>query len=542
MSAQGSGPPHGGDVAALLATRTAGQRAALRGAILAAVAAALAATALLGLSGWFLTGAALAGLSGAAAVSAFNYLVPSAFIRLAAIVRTGGRYFERLLSHQAALRALAAVRVGLLKRLAAMDPRRARSLSGAEAAARLTGDVDALEDGIIRRPARPAAIAACLLALLLTALASPVAWLLLALMLAALPPGISLLAHRLVDSPAAEAQKLLGQLKAEMGEMLSAGLEIGIYGLAGEAAGRLQLTARQMDGAKRRAARGTAVATGLLTVAGPAMAGLVLLLGQGAPALVAGAALAVLAAAEMMGGPLRARLEDARLAQGLARLEALASAAPEAQGRLSGQSALPLEVDGLVLEPGDLLALTGRSGSGKTRILETLAGLRTDAPQRLLVGGSDPRGVEFADLAQQFALSPQDPVLIAGTVADNLRLARAGLADDELWAALETAGLAAEVRAMPDGILTWAGGDGARLSGGQRKRLALARALLAGRPWLLLDEPSEGLDGASAAQLAQRLQGWLRETGTGAIIATHRQGMAAISRQRLDLVEGPSAL
>jgi ATP-binding cassette subfamily C protein CydC len=514
-----SAPPEPADVGALLAARAAGQRAALRGAILAAVAAALAATALLGLSGWFLTGAALAGLAGAAAVSAFNYLLPSAFIRLAAIVRTGGRYFERLLSHQAALRALAAVRVDVLARLAAIDPRRARALSGTEAAARLTGDVDALEDGIIRRPARPAAIAACLLALLLVALASPVAALLLPPLLAALPIGVSALARRLVDAPAAEAQARLGQLKAE----------------AGEAAGRLRLAARQMDDAKRRAARGTAAAIGLLTVAGPGMAGLVLLLGQGAPALVAGAALAVLAAAEALGGPLRARLEDARVVEGLARLEALASAAPEAIGRLAGDGPLTLAIDDLLLQPGDTLALTGRSGSGKTRLLETLAGLRTDAPQQLRVGETDPRDVTFADLARQFALSPQDPVLIAGTVADNLRLARAGLSEGELWAALETAGLAAEVRAMPDGLFAWIGGDGARLSGGQRKRLALARALLAGRPWLLLDEPGEGLDAASAEGLAHRLQGWLRETGTGALIATHREGMAAICRQRLRL-------
>jgi ATP-binding cassette subfamily C protein CydC len=530
-----SAPPEPADVGALLAARAAGQRAALRGAILAAVAAALAATALLGLSGWFLTGAALAGLAGAAAVSAFNYLLPSAFIRLAAIVRTGGRYFERLLSHQAALRALAAVRVDVLARLAAIDPRRARALSGTEAAARLTGDVDALEDGIIRRPARPAAIAACLLALLLVALASPVAALLLPPLLAALPIGVSALARRLVDAPAAEAQARLGQLKAEMGEYLAAGPEIAIYGLAGEAAGRLRLAARQMDDAKRRAARGTAAAIGLLTVAGPGMAGLVLLLGQGAPALVAGAALAVLAAAEALGGPLRARLEDARVVEGLARLEALASAAPEAIGRLAGDGPLTLAIDDLLLQPGDTLALTGRSGSGKTRLLETLAGLRTDAPQQLRVGETDPRDVTFADLARQFALSPQDPVLIAGTVADNLRLARAGLSEGELWAALETAGLAAEVRAMPDGLFAWIGGDGARLSGGQRKRLALARALLAGRPWLLLDEPGEGLDAASAEGLAHRLQGWLRETGTGALIATHREGMAAICRQRLRL-------
>ena len=167
------------DVESLLAASAAGQRATMRGAIAAAVLAALMAVGLLGLSGWFLAGAGLAGLAGGAAVLAFNYLVPSAFIRLSAVVRTGGRYFERLLSHQAALRTLAGVRVELMARLAAVDPRSARGLSGAESTARLTGDVDALEDQFVRWPAAPAAAAAVLLALLLTAAAS--LWALLAI-------------------------------------------------------------------------------------------------------------------------------------------------------------------------------------------------------------------------------------------------------------------------------------------------------------------------------------------------------------------------
>lgn len=526
-------------VEALVARAMAGQRRALRGAVLAAVMAAVAAVALLGLSGWFLTGAGLAGLAGGAAVFGFNYLVPSAFIRLCAIARTGGRYFERLLSHRAALKALAGVRVALMARLAACDPRQVRAMSGADAAARLTGDVDALEDRIVRTPARPAALAACGVALVLVWLASPRAALPVALAFLALPGAVSLLARRLVDAPAAEAQRLLGQLKAEMADMLAAGPEVAVYGLAAQAAGRLQDTARRMDGARRRAARGAALSTGLLTAAAPALAGLVLLAQTGAPPLVAGAALAVLAAAEMLAGPVRARLEEGRTAAGLQQLEALSAGADGGfRPSLPAEASGGLDIDGLRLAPGETLALTGRSGSGKTRILETLAGLRADAPQPLLASGQDPCTMPFAELAGLFALAPQDPVLIAGSVADNLRLARAGLSEDELWRALETACLADEVRALPEGLLTWLGDGAARLSGGQRKRLALARALLAGRPWLLLDEPSEGLDAATEALLAARLQGWLAAHGVGALIATHRPAMAAIASRRLELDAG----
>lgn len=521
-------------VDALLAAHTARQRTTLRRAVFAAVAAALAAAGLLGLSGWFLTGAGIAGVAGGAAALAFNYLVPSACIRLLAVVRTGGRYFERLLSHRAALKALAGVRVGLAARLAAVDPRAARGLSGASLAARLTADVDALEDRIIRTPARPAAIAATLLALVLLAFASPLALLPAGLILLALPAATSALARRLVDAPARDAQALLAGLKAQMGEMLAAGPEIAVYGLAGAAAARLQETAKRMDGARRRAARGTAAATGVLTAAGPLLAGLAFWLHAGPAPVVAAAALALLAAAEILGGPIRARLEESRTAQGLQQLEALAALAGETPAGRLPEGAWPLFIDGIALAPGETLALVGRSGSGKTRILESFAGLRTDAPQRLRVGGADPCATAFDDLAAQFALSSQDPVLIAGTVADNLRLARAGLSQEALWAALEVACLADEVRAMPKGLLTWLGDGGQRLSGGQRKRLSLARALLAGRPWLLLDEPGEGLDRETEAKLATSLESWLGRTGTGALIATHRPAMAALAGRRME--------
>lgn len=526
-------------VETLVAHRASAQGRALRGSIVAAVAAALAAALLLGLSGWFLTGAGLAGLAGAAAVMAFNYLVPSAFIRLSAIVRTGGRYFERLLSHQAALRTLADVRVALLARLAALDPRQARALSGGDAAARLTGDVDALEDRIIRTPARPAALAASGVALLLTALASPWALLPLALAMLALPGAVSALARRTVDTPAAQAQQHLGQLKAEMADMLTAGPEIAVYGLAAKAAERLQDRAHQMDAARRAAARGMSLSVGLLTVAGPVLAGLVLVSGAGNAPLVAAAALAVLAAAEISAGPLRARLEESRTAFGMQQLDALSAKAPHAPwAPWDRAEPLAVEIDGLRLEAGETLALTGRSGSGKTRILESFAGLRLDAPQILRFGGQSPAETAFSDLADHFALSPQDPVLIAGTVADNLRLARAGLSDDALWDALETACLADEVREMPQGLLTWLGDGASRLSGGQRKRLALARALLAGRPWLLLDEPSEGLDARTEERLATQLRRWLASRGCGALIATHRPAMMAVAERRLDLGSG----
>lgn len=512
------------------------QRPMLVRAAIAAVAAALAAVGLLALSGWFLTASAIYGAMGPAAVMTFNYLVPSACIRLLAIIRTIGRYGERIFSHQAALQALAGLRTELFGLLAGVDPRRMHGFAAADTTARLTSDLDALEDHIIRLPARPAALAAATAAILLTAMAGVIAAVILLLGFALLVPAAARLARLHVDAPAARAATALGRLKAEYAAQSAAAADIAVYGLAGRATASLSALAAEYDDFRRQVARGEAWLTGLLVASGPVFAALVLLTTTANAPRAALGALAAAAAVESFAAWVRARAREAAVTTSLDRLDALlpTDVAP-APASPPGAVTAVIGIGPRQFAAGSRFAITGPTGSGKTRLLETLAGLRDDAPQTVLLDGQPVVTLPFEQISPTFALAPQDPLLIAGTISDNLRLARPGVDDSDMWAALETACLADDVRRLPQGLQSWIGEGGARLSGGQRKRLALARALLAERPWLLLDEPSEGLDAATEARLVQRLGGWLRETGTGLVLVSHRPAMHSLTSEDIAL-------
>ena len=124
---------------------------------------------------------------------------------------------------------------------------------------------------------------------------------------------------------------------------------------------------------------------------------------------------------------------------------------------------------------------------------------------------------------------------------DNLLLADPALSDDALWQALHDAAIDDRVRAL-GGLDGWVGENGARLSGGERRRLALARAYASAAPWLLLDEPSEGLDAATEQLVAARLAQRLNRTGQGLLLVSHRPAMVATCQRRIDLLAGDHPL
>ncbi|ATP20446.1 MULTISPECIES: ATP-binding cassette domain-containing protein [Sphingobium] len=493
----------------------------LRRATLCAVIAALAGIALLALAGWFLTAAAMAGAAGTVAVQAFNYLVPSAAIRLLAILRTVSRYGERLWSHRAALEAMGGLRASLFARLAAQDSRTALPLSSGDAAARLTGDIDALEDLVVRRPSRIAGLMAALAGVMLAASGGWLSALLLAVMLAALPLLLRILACRLTEGPAQQAADALGAMRARYVELASARAEIAAYGLGDRVMAELAPLTHRLDRARARLFIGEGVQAALLA-AYSALAVMLVLLGADAPApLVALALLASAGAVEAMAGLSRTAFRQASVDAGLARLAALDALPLDDAPAPSAATAQVIRLGGIELRPGARVAATGRSGSGKSLLAEGLAGLRPVTAD-VALGGHPLAACSGPALRDQFALSPQDAPMLAGSIADNLRIARPGIDAADMADALHVACLDQRIASLPGGIDYRLGEAGGTLSGGERKRLSLARALLTGRPWLLLDEPTEGLDAATEALLISRLRIWLDRTGTGLILISHR--------------------
>ncbi|NJP99196.1 thiol reductant ABC exporter subunit CydD [Streptomyces zingiberis] len=181
----------------------------------------------------------------------------------------------------------------------------------------------------------------------------------------------------------------------------------------------------------------------------------------------------------------------------------------------------------LTVRPGETVALTGPSGSGKTTLLHALLGFAEPAEGRLLLGGTDLADADPADWRRQIAWLPQHPHLFAGSIADNVRLARPDAGDGAVREALRDAGALEFVSALPDGAATVLGEGGAGLSAGQRQRVALARAFLADRPVLLLDEPTAHLDGESEAAVAAAVAR-LAE-GRTVLMAVHRPASAAVA-------------
>ncbi|MFE6983866.1 thiol reductant ABC exporter subunit CydD [Streptomyces griseus] len=195
--------------------------------------------------------------------------------------------------------------------------------------------------------------------------------------------------------------------------------------------------------------------------------------------------------------------------------------------RHEGRAEPSLDAASLTVEPGETVALVGPSGVGKSTLLNVVLGFAVPDEGRVRVGGRDLAELDPDRWRSRIAWVPQRPHLFADTIAENVRLARPDADDEAVLAALRDAGAYDFVAALPDGMGTALGEDGAGLSAGQRQRLALARAFLADRPVLLLDEPTASLDGESEAGIVDAVR--RLATGRTVLLVVHRPALLAVA-------------
>lgn len=532
--------------------------------------ATLAGIGLMGLSGWFLASMGLAGVAGAS----MNYFTPAAIIRGAAIVRTAGRYAERLVNHDLTLRVLSSLRVHLFARLLPLAPAGTAFLGHTELFSRLRADVDRLEHAYLAvfLPILVALIALPLVTVVLACYVWPVAVLsaLTVLLVAVALPWW--LARRSVATSIAMVETE-ATLRALTSDALLGAAELQIYGGAAAQAQRIAaLTAahgRQRSTLDRLQASGGVIVTlaaQLATVGSLVLGARALQQHAIAPAELAMVVLLTLAQFEAVASlpeaisQLRATLVSA--ARVFALIDAEPLVADPVTSGTSGTSATPatsatpvdlrlrdvhlrygedrpwaLQGLDLDLPAGRRIAIVGPSGAGKSSLINALLRFHPIQSGRIELAGRSLDTYAGDAVREMFAVVEQRTHIFNGSLLDNLLVARPDATAQQIDDALRAAQLSAFVAGLPAGLDTWLGEAGVLLSGGEARRVAIARALLADRPIVVLDEPTEGLD----AHAAQLLLGALAQltAGRSVILITHRlEGLASLVDAQVTLRDG----
>jgi thiol reductant ABC exporter CydC subunit len=512
--------------------------------VLAAVLGALAAGCSVGLlatSAWLIS-------RSAQRPPVLYLMAPAAVVQAFGLGRAALRYAERLAGHDAALRLLAARRVRAYDALSRLAPAGLADYRSGDLMARLVGDIDSLADQWlrVRLPFAAAALAAAG-AVAVVGVLSPAAGLILAatLVVSALAaPAVAVALSRRDERGLAP---LRGELAAATAELLDGAAELAVFGAGDRFLADVREKGARVGEATIRSgyARGAAAAVSALA-AGAAVCGALLV---AVPAVRAGALAGVLLAVVVL-TPLAAHEVVAALgpaAQEVPRLRAAAArvtdvlrrpapvAEPPAPAALPGPP-YDLAARGLTagwapgrdvlrdacfeVPSGSRTAIVGPSGSGKTTLAMVLLRFLDYSQGTVTLGGRDLRTLDSDEVRSVIGVCEQDAHVFDSTLEANLRLAKPSATVAELRSALARARLLTWVDSLPRGLATPVGEHGARLSGGQRQRLALARVLLADFPVVILDEPAEHLDDATAEELTRDLLSAVE--GRTVLLITHR--------------------
>lgn len=480
-------------------------------------------------------------------------------VRAFGIGRGVFRYVERLTSHDVALRGMANLRTALYQRLAVGRPEATLRLRRGDLLTRVGADVDAVGDAVVRGllPIAVAVVLGCgtVIAMGLFLPAAGVTLAACLLLAGVVAPWLAARAARTTEQRAASARAALSTVA--LGLLDDAG-PLTVQGRTPQELAALREADRELasaaDAGARPAALGAllgSLATGVATLAALLLGVPAVQAGTLTPVELAVIVLTPLASFEAVSVLPTAAIQLQRSRAAARRIMSLLdsaapdeSAAPHVEGRSPADPspAAPLRegaalrarglacgwpgrrsvVEGVDLDvrPGHSIAVVGPSGAGKTTLLLTLAGLIPAQAGRLDVDGTPVDGLDHAEVARSVVLTSEDAHVFETSVLENLRVARGDVTPDEAVGALVRAALGQWLAALPDGVHTELGPDAQSVSGGERRRLLLARALLSPAPLLLVDEPAEHLDSDTADRLVRDLLSQGSERGV--VLVTHR--------------------
>ncbi|QDI09488.1 putative ABC transporter ATP-binding protein [Klebsiella electrica] len=520
--------------------------------VVLAIVTLLASIGLLTLSGWFLSASAVVGVAG---IYSFNYMLPAAGVRGAAIIRTAGRYFERLVSHDATFRVLQHLRVFTFSKLLPLSPAGLARFRQGELLNRVVADVDTL-DHLYLRVISPL-IGALVVIVVVTAglsmldvtLALTLGGIMLVTLLV-LPP----LFYR-AGKPAGEnITQMRGQYRQQLTAWLQGQAELMLFSASDRYRKQLEKTEQRWQDAQRRQAELTALSQALmLLIGGVAVVAMLWLTSAGVGgnsqpgALIALFVFCALAAFEALAPVTGAFQHLGQVMASARRITQITGQQPEvtftagdaqAFGPVSltlnqvtfgypQQPSPALENISLQVGAGQHIAILGRTGCGKSTLLQLLTRAWDPAQGEILLNDQPLTRLNEATLRQAMSVVPQRVHLFSATLRDNLSLAAPGASDVQLMKVLERVGL--EKLLEDSGLNAWLGEGGRQLSGGELRRLAIARALLHDAPLMLLDEPTEGLDATTESQILDLLAEAMREKTV--LMVTHRlRGLARFNR------------
>ncbi|WP_318363505.1 heme ABC transporter ATP-binding protein/permease CydC [Enterobacter sp.] len=511
--------------------------------VVLAIVTLLASIGLLTLSGWFLSASAVVGVAG---IYSFNYMLPAAGVRGAAITRTAGRYFERLVSHDATFRVLSHLRVSTFSKLLPLSPAGLARFRQGDLLNRVVADVDTL-DHLYLRVISP--LVGALVVILVVTLGLGVLDVTLALTLGGimlltlllLPP----LFYRLGKSTGEKLTALRGQYRQHLTSWLQGQAELTIFGASQRYREQMENTELSWHDAQRRQSELTALAQALmLLISGFAVIAMLWLAAGGVGGntqpgpLIALFVFCALAAFEALAPVTGAFQHLGQVIASARRITEITDCPPEVTFS-AGETALPAQVDlrldavsftypqqvqpalkGVSLEvtAGQRVAILGRTGCGKSTLLQLLTRAWDPQQGEILLNGQPLASLSEAALRATISVVPQRVHLFSATLRDNLLLASPAASDEALATVLTQVGL--EKLLDDGGLNSWLGEGGRQLSGGELRRLAIARALLHDAPLFLLDEPTEGLDATTESQILDLLAEVTK--GKTVLMVTHR--------------------